>query len=105
MNTTPERTLAQRREALDRANAIREYRAKMKRDLKAGRVQPETLIVDPPEWLETCKVWDLLVALPKIGRVKANKIMQTARMSPAKTVGGITDRQRRELLDLLAIRP
>ncbi len=34
---TPERSLAQRMEALQRANEIRSHRAQLKRDLKSGR--------------------------------------------------------------------
>lgn len=95
--STPDRSLSQRMEALQRANDVRHDRAVLKRELKAGRVRLADLLVDPPEYLWTAKVFDLLLAAPKIGRVKANKILTGARISPSKTIGGLSDRQRREL--------
>lgn len=99
---TPGRSRSQRMDALALANEIRGKRARLKRDLKAGRVKVFTQIEDPPEWLLTAKVLDLLLAVPKIGRVKANKALVQCRISPSKTVGGLSDRQRRELVILLS---
>ena len=73
--SAPERSLHQRMEALQRANDVRSARAKLKRDLKAGRQPIHELLLDPPEYLETAKVFDLLLAVPKYGRVKVNKIL------------------------------
>jgi hypothetical protein len=95
----PERTLAQRLEALDRANVIRMHRAQLKRDLKAGRKGLADVLSDP--LCETMKLFDALVALPKYGRVKANVVLNRARISPSKTVGGLTQRQREELASRL----
>ena len=87
-------------EALKRANDIRTRRASLKRDLKAGRVHIHGLLLDPPEYLETAKVFDLLLAVPKYGRVKATRYLNQARISQSKTVGGLSDRQRTELIAL-----
>ena len=97
----PERSLTQRMEALQRANEIRTRRAQLKRDLKAGRVSIHDLLLEPPEYVETAKVFDMLLAVPKYGRVKANKILQQCRISPSKTIGGLSERQRTELVSLL----
>jgi hypothetical protein len=97
----PERSLVQRREALQRANDIRSRRAQLKRDLKAGRQPIHELLLDPPDYLETAKVFDLLLAVPKYGRVKVNKILSTCRISPSKTIGGLSQRQRGELVELM----
>jgi hypothetical protein len=97
----PERSLVQRMEALQRANAVRSRRAKLKRDLKAGRQPIHELLLQPPEFLETAKVFDLLLAMPKYGRVKVNKILTQCRISPSKTIGGLSERQRRELVALM----
>jgi hypothetical protein len=88
----------QRMEALARANDIRTRRAQLKRDLKGGRQPIEELLLAPPEYLETAKVFDLLLAVPKYGRVKVNKILTQCKISPSKTVGGLSERQRRELV-------
>ncbi len=90
-----------RMDALHRANKVRTQRAQLKRDLKDGRVSIHALLLDPPDFLETAKVFDLLLAVPKYGRVKANKLLQTCRISPSKTIGGLSDRQRAELVGML----
>ena len=43
----------------------------------------------------------MLLAVPKYGRVKVNKILQQCRISPSKTIGGLSERQRTELVGLL----
>lgn len=88
-------------DALARANDIRTRRAQLKRDLKAGRTSIHALLEAPPEFLETAKVFDMLLAVPKYGRVKANKVLTTCRISPSKTIGGLSERQRNELVGLL----
>jgi hypothetical protein len=97
----PERSLHQRMEALQRANTIRSRRAQLKRDLKAGRQPIADLLLDPPDYLETAKVFDLLLAVPKYGRVKVNRILTQCRISPSKTIGGLSERQRAELVALM----
>ena len=97
----PERSLLQRMDALQRANEIRTRRAQLKRDLKAGRVSIHTLLTSPPEYVETAKVFDMLLAVPKYGRVKVNKILGQCRISPSKTIGGLSERQRTELVSML----
>lgn len=101
----PDRTLMQRMDALHNANRIRSNRAELKRDLKAGRRTLGAVLADveagrAPD-LETMKLNDLLVAAPKLGRTKANTILQRARISPSKTLGGLSHRQRAELLRAL----
>ena len=96
----PARSLDQRMEALQRANDIRVKRAKLKRDLKDGRVRIEEILDDPPEYVSTAKVFDMLMAVPKFGRVKAARFLNQCRISQSKTVGGLSDRQRTELIGL-----
>ena len=100
-SAAPERSLDQRMEALRRANDIRSQRAKLKRDLKAGKVSIQTLLLDPPEYVQTAKVLDMLLAVPKYGRVKTNRILNQCRISPSKTIGGLSQRQRDELVTQL----
>ncbi|MGB0096121.1 MAG: hypothetical protein WBP81_26745, partial [Solirubrobacteraceae bacterium] len=87
----PGRSLDQRMGALSRANEVRALRAQLKRDLKAGRVSIGELLLDPPPYLESAKVVDMLLALPKHGRVKATKILHSCRVSPSKTFGGLSE--------------
>ena len=84
-------------DALARANEVRARRAQLKRDLTARRVSIAALLHHPPTHLETAKVFDIVLALPKVGRVKATKVLHSCRVSPSKTFGGLTERQRAEL--------
>ena len=97
----PERSLVQRMDALQRANEIRTKRAQLKRDLKAGRHSIHQLLLKPPDYVETAKVVDMLLAVPKYGRVKVNRILTQCRISSSKTIGGLSERQRGELVTYL----
>jgi hypothetical protein len=48
--------------------------------------------------VQTAKVIDMLMAVPKYGRVKTNRILNQCRISPSKTIGGLSERQRAELV-------
>jgi hypothetical protein len=100
-SAAPERSLTQRLDALDKANVVRSRRAQLKRDLKSGRASIHTLLLQPPEYIHTAKVFDMLLAVPKYGRVKVNKVLTQCRISPSKTIGGLSQRQRDELVKLL----
>lgn len=97
----PSRTGEQRMSALRRANEIRVRRAQFKRDVKDGTESLIDAIAMPPEWLETAKVRDMMLALPKYGRVKVDKVLRSTQISPSKTLGGLSARQRIELLAAL----
>lgn len=101
LSETPDRSPSQRLEALKLANAVRTERATLKRDLKAGKVRIETVLADPPECVHSAKVADIMLAVPRYGRVKVSKILQRCRISPSKTVIGLSERQRNELIDAL----
>jgi hypothetical protein len=97
----PSRSLIQRMDALEKANYIRTYRANLKRDLKAGKKMIYDLLLEPPKELETAKAFDLLLAVPKYGRVKVNKLFMQCRISPSKTIGGLSERQRTEIISMV----
>lgn len=87
---------------LRQANHVRSVRAKLKRDLRAGEVRLEQILASRADYLASAEVFDLLVAVPKIGPVKAGRLLSVARISPSKTVGELTERQRARLLELLS---
>lgn len=97
----PDRSLEQRMSALERANEIRTARADLKKDLKAGREEVTSLLQDPPEWILTMKLFDLMISVPKYGRTKVNRILTQCRISPSKTIGGLSERQRGELVSYM----
>jgi len=90
--------LVQRLDALERANAVREDRAKLKRDLKAGRTQITEVLREIPECVQTAKVTELLLVLPKFGRVRVDKVLARSRISPTARIGALDAQQREALL-------
>src|SRR4029453_7487472 len=96
----PVRSLDQRMEALQRANDIRVRRAQLKKDLKDGRAQIESILLDPPDYVSTAKGVDMLMAVPEFGGAKAGRLVNQCRTSQSKTVGGLSERQRAELVNL-----
>jgi hypothetical protein len=91
--TAPARSLQQRMAALEHANRIRMARAQLKRDIVARRARAVDVLTAPPEWAHTMRVLDLLLAIPKVGRVKAMRMLNRHGISPSKTLGGLTVRQ------------
>lgn len=100
-SAAPERSLKQRLDSLELANLVRSKRAQLKRDLKSGRANIHSVLTEPPEYLDTAKVFDILLAVPGYGKIKINKIIGKCRISPSKTVSGLSDRQRDELVRLM----
>ena len=96
----PSRSLDQRLDALDRANRIRVQRAQLKRELKAGETSFDRILLDPPDFVLTAKVYDMLLAVPRLGRVRAGRLLTQCRISQSKTIGGLSERQRGELVEL-----
>src|SRR2546430_13927610 len=86
----PERSLTQRMDALKRANEIRTRRARLKRDLKAGRQQIHGLFLDLSEYLQTAKVFDLFLVVLKYGCVKVNRILMQCWISLSKTISNLS---------------
>jgi hypothetical protein len=88
--------------ALRQANQVRALRAKLKQDLRADKVRLELVLAARADYLASAEVFDLLVAVPKIGPVKAGRLLTVARVSPSKTVGQLSERQRACLIELLS---
>lgn len=103
---TPSRSLVQRMEALAHANDIRVRRANFKKQMKAATkdVSKERTIktlLDPPTFMHTMKAYDLLLATRGFGKTKANKYLRACTISPSKTIGGMSQRQRSSLVRVL----
>jgi hypothetical protein len=94
----PARSREQRLAALAEANQVRSLRAALKADLREGRVSLEGVLTSPPDFVRNAKVSSLLASTPQCGPVKAAKIMDRCRISAGKTVAGLSERQRAELI-------
>jgi CheY-like chemotaxis protein len=100
--TASTRALERRMIALGHANHVRSARAKLKQELREGTVRLEQILATGADHLASAAVFDLLVAVPKIGPVKAGRLLSIARISPSKTVGELSERQRARLIELLS---
>jgi len=94
----PARSREQRLRALAAANQVRSLRAALKADLHEGRVSLPSVLTSPPDFARSAKVSSLLEATPGCGPVKAAKIMDRCRIASSKTVAGLSERQRTELI-------
>lgn len=95
----PDRTTAQRFAALAKANEVRLARSKVKKDMKARKITLVEVLSKPPACLETAKVAEIIMAAPRYGKTRTNKILTQAHISPSKHIGGLTPRQQKELLE------
>ena len=97
----PERSVGQRREALALANQVRMQRAALKARLKRGELSIVSLIKEPPQYLASARIIELLLALPAYGPVKVERLLKRCQVSPRKTVAGLNERQRHDLIEAL----
>lgn len=89
--------------ALRQANDVKQGRARIRRDLKAGK-RIAAIIRRPPREMQTMVVSDLLRCLPRVHTTSAAKILQTAQVGWARQLGGLTQREREALLLAIANR-
>jgi len=87
---------------LRRANEIRIGRAQLKKNLASGSVRITDILATPPECAKTQKVHDLLLALPKHGPARVARLLTNCRISPSKTVAGLSERQRDDGVQFIA---
>src|SRR4051795_4699222 len=97
--TTP---APQHMRALARANEVRLARAELKRRIAHGQVAVANVVLDSPWEAESMTISDLLMSQRRWGSTRCRKLLQGIPMSENKTVGSMTDRQRRALAHLLA---
>ena len=96
----PKLTDEQRATALEKAAAARRARAELKEKLKKGVTDLKKVLddADSDEILGKMKVSALLEALPKVGKVKAQEIMNELEIAPTRRLRGLGERQRKNLL-------
>jgi len=92
-----ERTYEQRIEALKLANAVRTARRDTKLAVKLGEQSFEDSLLNPPEHMCSMKIGDYLLCIPRVGRVKAAKVLRRTQTASTKTLASLSDRQRKEI--------
>lgn len=88
-----------RASALRRANHVRRRRAEVKQELHAGEVTIFELLADPPDFLMTARLGEILSACPGYGRVRIDRLLRRCDVSSLRTIGELTARQRELLLN------
>ena len=96
----PELDAESRRQALERAAEARKIRAELKQQLKAGEIDFAAVLrrAENDEIVGKTKVSAVLEALPKVGKVRARKLMERLDISPSRRVRGLGANQREKLL-------
>ena len=94
----PRRSLEQRLQALAYANSVRQARAHLKQQLSNGSADISELLASPPHVARSAMVSELLRAVPKLGPARVAHLVHSCRISKTKTVAGLSERQRAELI-------
>lgn len=87
--------------ALERANKVRLARAELKRRVAGGEIGVAEVILDCPWEADSMAVADLLMSQRRWGQTRCRKFLAQIPMSEQKTVGSMTERQRRTLAAML----
>jgi hypothetical protein len=88
--------------ALERANKVRLARAELKRKVPVGEIDVAEVILDCPWEAHSMAVADLLMSQRRWGQTRCRKFLSQIPMSEKKTIGSMTERQRRALAAMLA---
>jgi hypothetical protein len=87
--------------ALARANQVRLARAELKRRIATGEVGVSEVILECLWEADSMAVADLLMSQRRWGQTRCRKFLSQIPMSEKKTVGSMTERQRRTLAAML----
>jgi hypothetical protein len=88
--------------ALERANQVRLARAELKRRVAGGEIGVAEVILECPWEADSMAVADLLMSQRRWGQTRCRKFLAQIPMSEQKTVGSMTERQRRTLAAMLS---
>ena len=100
----PALTPEQRAAALEKAAAARRARADLKVRLKTSGVSLAEVLEsgETDEAVGKMKVVAVLESMPKVGKVRAQRLMEELEISPARRVRGLGAKQREALLKAFA---
>ena len=88
--------------ALERANKVRLARAELKRRVAIGEIDVADVVLECPWEAQSMAVADLLMSQRRWGQTRCRKFLAQVPMSEKKTIGSMTERQRRTLAEMLA---
>jgi hypothetical protein len=85
----------QHMQALARANKVRLARAELKRQVADGELSVADVVLDCPWEAESMTIADLLMSQHRWGHTRCRRFLLQVPMSETKSIGSMTDRQRR----------
>ena len=91
--------------ALSQANRVRLARAELKRQIAEGQRTVAEVVLDCPWEAASMSIADLLMSQHRWGRTRCRRFLAAVPMTETKTVGSMTDRQRRALAARLTGEP
>ncbi len=96
----PSLTPEQRAAALEKAAAARKARAELKVRLKSSGTRLDEVLADGAqnEVIGKMKVVAVLEAMPGVGKVRAQRIMERLEISPSRRLRGLGAKQREALV-------
>ena len=97
MDATATAPAPQHMRALAQANRVRLARAELKRQVAEGETTVGDIVLECPWEAESMAIADLLLSQHRWGRTRCRRFLASIPMSETKTVGSMTDRQRRAL--------
>lgn len=100
----PQARAPQHMQALQRANEVRLARAGLKRRVGEGTASVSGVILDCPWEAASMTVAELLLSQRRWGTTRCSKFLAQIGMPEAKTIGAMTERQRRALIAAMTSR-
>ena len=98
MNATATAPAPQHMRALAQANRVRLARAELKRQVAEGETTVAQIVTDCPWEAESMAIADLLLSQHRWGRTRCRRFLAAIPLTETKTVGALTERQRRALV-------
>jgi hypothetical protein len=92
----------QHMQALELANRVRLARADLKKRVATGEVEVAEVIVTCPPEARSMDIMELLMSQRRWGHARCRRFLKTIEMAENKTIGSLTERQRRTLAAVLA---
>jgi len=99
-NTLPPMSDDQRADALAKAAVARRQRAEIKALLKTGSLTLDEVFVraETDDIVAGTKVYPLLASMPRMGKIKAKRLMEELGIAENRKIRGLGRRQREDLL-------
>jgi S13-like H2TH domain len=90
----------QRAAALEKAAEIRKARAELKDQLKSGKTSLKSVLdrAENDDVVGKLRVSAVLQAMPGVGKIRANQIMERLKIAESRRLRGLGEQQRKALL-------